>query len=164
VTMDRRTFLETNLAAASAFGFLANWGTMAEIRAYKVQGKPLLTENNLNRFFAAANDRGSLSAIVQEANGNLPAFLDRYFSVSPEQKITIAGFTPERSSRVKEALTYAAVNRSIPNFKFVNIPRQTCAEVIGVQVGTTNRSFVTVSSAEQAIRLKLNIPNAVVPR
>ncbi len=158
MAMDRRTFLETNLATASAFGFLDNWGTLDQIRAYKQPNKPLLTESNLTRLFSDAKTHGTLGALVLEANQNIPAFLEKHFSTSPEQKKTIAGFTPERTFRIKEALNYASANQASPAFRFVAIAN--CpAELIEIQIGRMTRSVVTDRSVERAVRMKLNIPN-----
>lgn len=150
--MNRRTFLKINLAA-TAFGFLGNWGTLAQIRAYKQLDKPLLTERNLTRLFADAQVAGTFGDLVQEAHTDIPAFLQKHFSVSPNQRLTINAFTPDRISRIKEALAFAQEKKGSLNFKFVNTSE--CSEVIEVNTAAEKRTVVTQKSVEAAVRAQM---------
>ncbi len=116
--MDRRVFLKKNLSGAFAAAFLVNWGTIDQIRQYIQDDKPLLTEKNLNRFFAKASRKGDLSTHLNHANENTLEFLENNFSLSPMQQKTVKGFTTEDLQQLKELIKTALDEGKVPTFNF----------------------------------------------
>jgi hypothetical protein len=118
--MDRRSFLKRNAALLIGGVFVANWGTRAQIRKYKQEGKPLLTEANLNRFFEAARSRGDLSKHARHVRTDVTDFLHANFSLSPQQETTLAHLTPAQRGQLDQLMSRAEEPGAAVNFKFVN--------------------------------------------
>ena len=118
--MNRRFFLKRNVTGLLTAGFIANWGTMEQIRNYMNEEKPLLTENNLNRFFARSARNKELKNHTDEAVENLGNFLDHYFSPSPAQRKMIESFIEEDRQRLNRLLRQSSEENKIPQFKFGN--------------------------------------------
>ena len=122
--MERNEFIKKALAGAAAL-FVANWGTLAEIRKYKDPEKPLLTEANLNRFFNNWDLRkrdGTLELAITDTS----AFLEQNFSLSPQQQQTIRNMKPEDWTLIQSIITDAREDKGKLNFKFVNPTRGEC--------------------------------------
>src|SRR5579864_1844160 len=137
--MNRRTFLKQNAALLIGSGFLANWGTRAQIKTYKQPGKPLLTEANLNRFFEETRSRGELSKHAHHARTDVSDFLHANFSLSPQQEATLAKLTPAQRNQLDEVLARAEQPGASVNFKFVANPKQ-CATHVNVVSGGVTKS------------------------
>ena len=122
--MKRNDFLKKALAGTAAL-FAVNWGTLAEIREYKHPDKPLLTEANLNRFFSNLELRRS-DGSLEEAMTDTKAFLDKNFSISPQQKLTIERMTVADWENIKSIVTDARDQKGLLQFKFENVRRAEC--------------------------------------
>lgn len=115
--MKRNQFIRHALAGTAAL-FAANWGTLAQIREYKQQDKPLLTEANLNRFFDKCKAENNFLPF-DEAAKDTRGFLEKYFSISPEQKKTIARMNEENWKNIQSVIKDARNDKGLLNFKFV---------------------------------------------
>lgn len=117
--MKRSDFFKTTAAGVAAL-FAANWGTLAQIRQYKHADKPLLTEANLNRLvgkWQAEKKNGPF----REAITNTKEFLDKYFSISPQQRETIARLSEDQWKEIQSVLQDVLEKKGTLNFKFLNI-------------------------------------------
>lgn len=142
--MDRRNFIRTNITGIVTAGFIANWGTVSQIRNYLDQEKPLLTENNLNRFFTKSARNKELEKHIGEAIESLGRFLDNYFSASPAQQKMIENFHEEDRQQLTELLKQAAEERKIPVFRFgAGRQGEECAKTI-VTLGS-DKGMIRVS-------------------
>lgn len=126
--MDRRVFLKKNLSGAFGAAFLANWGTIDQIRQYIQQDKPLLTEKNLNRFFATASRKKELDTHLRHANENTVQFLEDNFSLSPMQQKIVKNFTNEDLQQLQELIKTALDEKIVPTFKFGIKRAEECAK------------------------------------
>ena len=116
--MKRDQFLGNVLAGTAAL-YAANWETMAQIREYKHPNKPLLTEANLNRFFGKCKDEKNLLPF-EEAINYTKVFLEKYFSISQEQKNTISRMNADNWENIQSIIKDAREDKRIVDFKFEN--------------------------------------------
>lgn len=136
--IDRREFLAVAAAilapaaTSPGGGYVANWGTRRDIRAYAQRGKPLLTEKSLASFLMSARDTGELGTIIEQGRENLGKLLGSRFSLSPQQGETLAALDARSLESVWELLAGVAGDRSATlQVRFDNPGiSQECATVI----------------------------------
>jgi hypothetical protein len=121
--MKRNDFLR-GIAGAAAL-FAANWGTMAQIRLYKQEDKPLLTASNLNRLFTKWEEEKN-DGPLKEAATDTRAFLDKYFSISPQQRRTIARMKETDWQNIKAVINDTRQKKGTVDFQFVEKQGEQC--------------------------------------
>ena len=144
----RRDFLKTS-AAAVGVSCLRLDLRKALAQAKRV-GKPLLTENNLNRLIRA-NPATSRSGqeLGREAIQDLKSLIRNHFSLTPEQEEELQSLTPEDSNRIAQTISNVLKQRGTI---VVNIVRN-----IRASNATGSDAFIKAGFAEPLKSISIDI-------
>ena len=114
----RRDFLKSAAAVALVGGTCLGTGLKQAMAKAKKTGKPLLSEKSLNEFIES-KPKAELRRLMEEAHGDVRAFIRKYFYVAPEQEKELAAVPEAELLRVSEGLQKALKENLKPQAKFV---------------------------------------------
>ena len=102
----RRAFLKNGSTATLVAVFLSSVDVRGAIAQARSAGKPLLTENNLNRFIRANPPKSKTGQLLgREALQDLPEFIRGHFSLTATQQEELASLTQEQLKQLYDALS-----------------------------------------------------------
>jgi hypothetical protein len=154
--MDRRKFLRGAIAT-TAIGL--GWGclnlseeALADIKT-KVQktGKPLLTDEALNKLIADAQQKNPRLAeqYAREAKSNLAAFCRKYFTVAKEQEAFFKALNAKQKAEIARGIDFS-VRRKTPFQTRITVSKAMKTE-FKVDVKTDTGTGGTTASASLSI-------------
>lgn len=102
----RRDFLKNSATATLVAGVSLSINLRTAVAHARSEGKPLFTENNLNRLIRANPTKSrSGQQLGREALQDLPGFIRGHFSLTAPQQEELASLTQEQLNKLYEVLT-----------------------------------------------------------
>ncbi|HZS44940.1 MAG TPA: twin-arginine translocation signal domain-containing protein [Blastocatellia bacterium] len=119
--VNRRDFLKTGAGAAAALTCFTSVGLRKALAQARAEGKPLLTENNVNLHISEASPQ-ILVQRAAEFKRDGKSYLIKYFHATDEQKREIMSMTPEELRMINEAVQKCAAEHKPIKIKIIPHP------------------------------------------
>jgi hypothetical protein len=147
---DRRAFLRTVALVGATLCFADVKALRAAAVLARAQGKLVFTEGNFNKFIADAfkQSPGVRNQMVAESKANLSAFINKHFTLTPQQNKKLSSLT---------SADLQAVRGSIDNAVAVNAPMKVTFNAPPTSVPRPKRAPMSKFSGARAAAISAKI-------
>lgn len=143
---DRRAFLRTAALVGATLCFADVKALRAAAVLARAQGKLVFTQDNFNKFIADAFKKSPAvrNQMVAESKANLSAFINKYFTLTPQQNSKLSSLTSSDLQAVRGSIdnavainapmkvTFNAPSTSLPRPKFARASQYRSARAAAI--------------------------------